>query len=253
MRRKLFSAERERLILEELRGGARSLDELSARLGVSTATVRRDLLSMEKSGRAKRVRGGAMRSDMLTGEPVFNEKRRIKDREKELISGKAAELICDGDSVYLDGGSTVLGICRRLGGKKNLSITTNSLMAASELMETGHNLFIVGGKFRPLSRTIVGCLTVKTISSMNFDKAFLGTMGLAGDGISTTDPEEAYTKELVMKRAKKVILLADSMKFGTAYFAVSGSLDDIDVIVTDKKPSAKFAKIIKNRRIELIF
>ena len=144
--RKLFSEERQRLILDRLGKDARSLDELSADLGVSTATVRRDLLFLESKGRVKRVHGGAIRPDMIVGEPLFNEKRLIREREKNAIAENAAKLVNDGESIYLDGGSTVLSMCEYLSSKKNLSIVTNSLMAASELMEAGHKLFIVGGR-----------------------------------------------------------------------------------------------------------
>ncbi len=250
--RRLFTEEREKFILGELGRGARSLDELSDSLGVSKATVRRDLLSLERSGVVRRVHGGAMRLDMLAGEPVFSEKRLIREREKGEIARKAAVLVRDGDAIYLDGGSTVLGICPLLSSRRNLSIVTNSLMAASELMETGHKLFIVGGRFRPLSRTMVGALTEKTLGSMSFDKAFLGSIGVSEEGISTTDPDEAYTKELVMRRAATVILLADSTKFGKRSIALSGSLSDIDVIVTDRRPPASLAKILRRNNIKVI-
>jgi DeoR/GlpR family transcriptional regulator of sugar metabolism len=126
-------------------------------------------------------------------------------------------------------------------------------MAASELMEAGHKLFVVGGRFRPLSRTIVGALTEKTLASMSFDKAFLGTIGISEEGISTTDADEAYTKELVMRRAETVVLLADASKFGKRAFALSGKLSDIDVIISDKALSANFAKLCKKHKIKIIF
>jgi DeoR/GlpR family transcriptional regulator of sugar metabolism len=251
--RRLFSAERERLIFDELGRDAKSIEELALSLGVSTATVRRDLLSLENKGRVKRVHGGAMRSDMLICEPLFSEKRLIREEEKSLIAEKAASFVRDGEAIYLDGGSTVLGMCACLAGRKNLSIVTNSLMAASELMEDGHKLFIVGGRFRPLSRTIVGALTEKTLASMSFDKAFLGTIGISEEGISTTDPDEAYTKELVMRRSETVVLLADASKFGKRSLALSGGLSDIDVIISGRSPPANFAKLCKKTKIKIIF
>jgi DeoR/GlpR family transcriptional regulator of sugar metabolism len=251
--KRLFPPERERFIFERLSDGAKSLEDLAEKLGVSTATVRRDLLSLEKRGKIRRVHGGAIRADIFSDEPVFSEKRKIKEKEKDLIAKKAAEFIRNGDSIYLDGGSTTLAICRHLGGKQNLSITTNSLDAAAELTDSGHNLFIVGGKFRPISRTIVGALTRQTIASLHFDTAFLGTIGFTENGISTTDPEEAYTKEIVMKNAGYVVLLADSSKLGMPSFAVSGELEDIDALITDKKPPAKFAKILRKKGIKLIY
>jgi len=250
--RRLFSLEREKLITTELKDGAKSLDELSSSLGVSTATVRRDLMMLEKKGVVKRIHGGAIRLDILEGEPIFNEKKLIRKKEKSEIAVKAASLLKDGDSIYLDGGSTVLELCQYLRTRRNLSIVTNSIMALFELMDFGHKLYLVGGTFRPLSRTIVGAMTAKTILPLNFDKAFLGTIGITEEGISTTDPDEAYTKELVMKRSETVILLADSSKFGKKSFAKSGDISDIDIIVTDNNLPAKFAKFFQKKKIKLI-
>ncbi|HRU02046.1 MAG TPA: DeoR/GlpR family DNA-binding transcription regulator [Victivallales bacterium] len=250
--RGLFSLEREKLITTELGKGAKSLEELSSALGVSTATVRRDLMILEKKGIVRRIHGGAIRLDILEGEPIFNEKKLIREKEKSEIALKAASLLSNGDSVYLDGGSTVLGLCQHLKTLRNLSIVTNSIMAIFELMDSGHKLYLVGGAFRPLSRTIVGAMTSKTISLLNFDKAFIGTIGITEDGISTTDPDEAYTKELVMRRSETVILLADSSKFGKKSLAISGDISDIDIIITDNKLPAKFAKFFQKKKIKLI-
>lgn len=240
------------MIISELGSGARSLDQLAQSLNVSKATVRRDLLELEARGVIRRVHGGAMRLDILHGEPVFNEKRLIREKEKSIIAEKALALIKDGDSIYLDGGSTVLALGSLLGKRRNLSIVTNSLMAAFELMESGHNLYIVGGKFRPLSRTLVGATTEKTLSSLYFDKAFLGTIAFSEEGISTTDPDEAYTKELVMKRAGTVVLLVDSSKVGTKSLALSGTLTDIDIVVSDDNLPSDFKNLLKKKKIKII-
>ena len=250
--RRLFFEERAKLIIAELGSGAKSLDELSDSLKVSKATVRRDLLELESRGVIRRVHGGAMRLDILHGEPVFTEKKLIKEEEKKIIAEKAFDLVENGDSVYLDSGSTVLSLCRLLNKRRNLSIVTNSLMAAFELMDSGHSLYVVGGKFRPLSRALVGAMTEKTISNMNFNKAFLGTIGFDHNGISTTDPDEAYTKELVMKRAGTVILLVDSSKVGKSSLALSGDLSDIDIVVSDKNFPSDFGNFLKKKKIRLI-
>ncbi len=252
-KRKLLTPEREEIILSELGEEAKTISELSLKLDVSEATVRRDLLSLEEQGKIKRVHGGAVRVKFSESEPVFNEKETIRPGEKERIAKLALGLINDKDTIYLDGGSTVLALAKMLGVKKGLTVVTNSLMAAAELMESGHNLIIVGGKFRPLSRTLVGPLTSKTIETLHFDKAFLGTIGFTvEDGISTTDADEAFTKELVLKRADKAILLADSSKLGKKSFAVSGSLADIDVVITDAGVQSSIARELRKKGIEVL-
>jgi DeoR/GlpR family transcriptional regulator of sugar metabolism len=251
-KRKLLSEERERLILQRLGEGVRTITELSEELDVSEATVRRDLQSLEDQGKARRVHGGAIRVQFPRTEPIFTEKAAFHAGEKRSIADIALNFIEDNDSIYLDGGSTVLGLARMLNQKKNLTIVTNSLMAAAELMESGHRLILIGGEFRALSRTLVGPLTSKIVNSLAIDKAFMGTIGFTIEGgISTTDPGEAYTKELIMHRARKVFLLVDSSKIGVPSFASSGSLNDIDTIITDSGIPEKEQKALKKKKIEV--
>ncbi|MDD5728771.1 MAG: DeoR/GlpR family DNA-binding transcription regulator [Victivallales bacterium] len=253
-RRKLLSAERERLILQALGDGVGSLADLSARLKVSEATVRRDLQSLEEQGKARRVHGGAVKVQFPRTEPIFTEKAAFHAAEKEHIAQLALELIEDDDSIYLDGGSTILALVHKLGQRKNLTIVTNSIMAAAELMESPHRLILLGGEFRALSRTLVGPLTAQIVNSLNINKAFMGTIGFTVEnGISTTDPNEAYTKELIMRRAAKVIVLADSSKIGVPSLVASGNIGNIDVLVSDGNISEEAVEKLSEQQVEIIF
>ncbi len=252
-KRKLLSAERERLILQALGDGVRTITELSRSLKVSEATVRRDLQSLEEQGRAQRVHGGAIQVRFPKIEPVFNEKASLHAAEKKLIAERALEFIEDNDTIYLDGGSTVQALARRLGARKNLTVVTNSMKAASELMESGHRLILIGGEFRVLSQTLVGPMTAKLLEGLHISKAFLGTIGFTVEqGISTTDPNEAFTKELVMKRADKKILLMDSSKVGHPSLAVSGCIEDFDVIISDENLPDQVVRQLKKKNIDVI-
>ena len=184
------------------------------------------------------MHGGATLGRTIRSEPLFQDKQSLHSQAKQAIAAAALALIEDHDRIYLDGGSTVLALARLLDRRRDLTIVTNSLMAAETLMTSGHTLILVGGEFRPLSRTVVGPLTLSVIQSVRVDKAFMGTIGFTlEDGMSTTNPNEAFTKECVMKRASQVILLADSSKLGVPSFARSGAVEDIDVLVTDGLPS----------------
>lgn len=254
--RKLLVPERETLILDLLSEKVKTLPELSESLGVSSATVRRDLISLEEQGRIHRVHGGAVRAKLSKSEPIFDEKANLKMEEKNRIAELALDFIENSDTVYLDGGSTILRLAKLLSKKESISITviTNSLMAAAEFMESPHKLILVGGEFRAISRTIVGVLTANTINSLHIDKAFLGTIGFSlQDGISTTDPNEAYTKELIMKRSGKNILMADSSKLCLQSFATSGKLEDINTLITDSGISPNMLKELKKKKIEVIY
>ncbi len=250
--RKLLLVEREELILSALGEGVRTVSELAQTLQVSEATVRRDLLELEKRDLARRVHGGAVRCGK-PGEPLFHEKTTFNAAAKEEIARKALTLIHDNDVIYLDGGSTVLSLARLLANRGgNLTIITNSLMAATELMESNCRLILLGGEFRPIARTLVGPLTLPVTETLNVDKAFLGTIGISAEGLSTTDPNEAFTKKSVMSRAKEVILLADSSKFGVKSLTAAGTLNEIHTVVSDRNLKAEFVRLLTKHKIKLI-
>lgn len=232
---RMLAAERENRILELLSGTqGRSIHELAEALAVSVATVRRDLADMEKRRLLTRVRGGATLTPARRVEPLFADKETENRAAKERIARAAFGLVEDHDVLYLDGGSTVLMLARLLPQRRDLTVVTNSLMAASALMEAGHRLILVGGEYRALARTLVGPLTAHVIKALNVNKAFMGTIGLTvAEGMTTTDVNEAFTKEQIMGRANQVILLADHTKIGVPSFARSGSIEDVDILVTD--------------------
>jgi DeoR/GlpR family transcriptional regulator of sugar metabolism len=232
--KKLLSIEREKLILNLIAAGTTLVQDISAEIGVSLATVRRDLISLEKRGKIRRVHGGAVPTADAGIEPLFVEKILRNRDNKSKIAKAALSLVEDSDVIYLDGGSTILELAKLLDAKRDLTIVTNSIMTVVELFETSHKLILVGGEFRKLSRTVVGPMTAETIDKLHIDKAFIGTIGFSfEEGISTTDSNEAFTKERVMRRSGKVILLVDGSKLGVPSFARSGTLEDIDIIVTD--------------------
>ncbi len=238
---RMITAEREHRILELLRDvTVLKVAELSEALAVSEATVRRDLQSMHERGLLQRVRGGATLHPLTRAEPLFDDKQTQNIEAKRRIAAAALEMIDDHDQLYLDGGSTVLALARLLARRRrHLTITTNSLMAAEALMNSGHRLVVIGGEFRALSRTLVGPITAAAIDRIHVDKAFMGTIGFTiSEGMMTTDPNEAFTKERILERANQVILLADSAKLGIPSFARSGRPEDIDVLITDRVDEA---------------
>lgn len=229
------------------------LEELCAVLKVSPATMRRDLNELEARGAIRRVHGGAVSTESRLDEPLFDDKTSIAAREKSRIAEAALGFIQPGDTIYLDGGSTVLELARRLRDRTDLTVVTNSLRAALELSGQGPRLILVGGELRRRSQTVVGALSRFVLEQLHVDKAFMGTIGFdPAEGLTTTDPNEAYTKSLVARQAKEVILLMDSSKAGKVSFARAGALDDLDAVITDRKLDAKVAETLKKKGIRLI-
>jgi DeoR/GlpR family transcriptional regulator of sugar metabolism len=229
------------------------LEELSAALGVSQATVRRDLEALAAAGRLRRVHGGAVAVDERLDEPQFDAKAGAAAAEKVRIAGRAVELLAQDETVYLDSGSTVLAVARMLHGWTRLTVVTNSLPAATELAGRGPRLIMIGGELRATSRALVGPLTRLFLEELRVDRALMGTFALSvEDGLTTTDPSEAYTKELVMGRAREVILLADSTKMGTHSFVRAGTLDRVNTIVTDAGINERLVRVLTRRGIRVI-
>ncbi len=235
------------------RDGAVRVESLCAELGVSAATVRRDLEVLEEHGQVRRVHGGAVRLHGRLDEPLFDDKKAIARPEKVAIATAALALIEAGDTIYLDGGSTVLELARLLVSREDVTIVTNSLRAAAELAAGGPKLIVIGGELRRRSQTIVGALTRQTLESIHVDKAFMGTMGLTlNDGLSTTDPNEAFTKELVMARARQVVLLTHHEKFGSVAFSKAGELKDVNILITDDGADPAFVRAARRAGVRVM-
>ena len=239
---------------ELIRGsGVIRVEEICRRLHISPATARRDLDELEAAGAIRRVHGGAVSVESRLEEPLFDDKASIAAREKNRIAEAALKFVENGDTIYLDGGSTVLEFARLLRDRTNITVVTNSLRAAHELAGRGPRLILIGGELRRLSQTMVGPLTRCVLQELHVDKAFMGTIGLTlKEGLTTTDPSEAFTKEFVMSRARQVVLLADSAKAGKVSFARAGRLENVHVFITDKQLDKNFAKELTNLKIKLV-
>ncbi len=235
--------------LRELVRGQRAVrvDAIGRQLGISPATVRRDLLALERRGEVQRVHGGAISTGERVEEPRFEDKASLAPEEKRRIAQAALAFVRPGDTIYLDGGSTVLELARLLRDRPRLTVVTNSLRAAQEMAGGGPRLILIGGELRRLSQTLVGR---HLLDEIQVDRAFMGPIGLApGVGLTTTDPEEAYTKTLVMERAREVVLLADGSKIGKVTFARAGRLEHVRVLITDRTADPSFLKALSRRGV----
>jgi DeoR/GlpR family transcriptional regulator of sugar metabolism len=249
-----LAAERVELVLALLRErGAARVEELSKAADVSQATIRRDLADLDARGRVRRVHGGAVAVGSRLQEPVFDDKAAIFAAEKQRIAETAMGFIKPNASVFLDGGSTVLALARLLADVSGLTVVTNSLRVAGTLSHGGPTLILLGGELRRLSQTFVGPLTQPVMDLLRVDVAFMGTIGLsARDGLTTTDPKEAFTKRLVMRHAREVVLLADSSKIGAVSFVNFASLKDIGLLITDGGVRAKTAAELRRLGVNVI-
>ncbi len=229
------------------------VDALVRDLGVSAATIRRDLEQLEQRGALRRVHGGAVAVESNLDEPLFDDKTQIAAPEKLRIAQAAAALVKPGSSIFLDGGSTILAMVPLLRDMTDLTVVTNSLRVAHELAGGGPTLIVVGGELRRRSQTMVGPLTDPILSSLHMDTAFVGTIGLdLRNGLTTTDPREAFTKTLILRQAQQIVLLADSTKAGKTSFVRFGSPREAHVFITDSRTPKDLVKALQRQGLRVI-
>lgn len=251
----MFAEERRKQIVKILEIKKRaSVNELSEEFDVSRATIRRDLSELEKNGFLRRTHGGAILSGSSKLEPSFEEKEDRFAGEKIAIGKKAAEIIKDGDTIYLDAGTTTRQIIEFLSSKKNLTIVTNALHIIKKIKEVNINceLVVVGGNFKWTTEAMVGPMAENFINDLRVDKAFIGANGFNNkDGATTPDPKEGKMKELALNIAAENFLIFDKSKWEEVYFYRFAEVSQIDFIITDDIDSDK-RNFLEDNNIKII-
>ncbi|MFT4234546.1 MAG: DeoR/GlpR family DNA-binding transcription regulator [Microbacterium sp.] len=256
----MYATERRELIERVLHEDGRIVvTEVAARLGVTTETVRRDLLVLEEAGILRRVHGGAVAAERGSlAEASLRERTAQHGAAKSAIAARALRALGDvfTGSLLLDAGTTTGALAailpRRLAGT-GAEVVTHAVALAAELAGVdGLGLTTLGGRVRSITGAAVGSSTVAEIDRLRPDVAFVGTNGLsAGFGLSTPDPSEAEVKRAIIASARRVILLADASKFGVETLVQVARLDEIDVLVTDMAPEAELAEALEAAGVEV--
>lgn len=208
--------------------------ELMERLNVSEATIRRDLNALEKSGKLKRVHGGAVLND--SKEEDIISKKGIHSKEKEEIAKKASKLVKDGDVIYLDAGTSTEALIKYLEGKENIVVVTNGITHLEELNRYGIETHLLGGEAKFTTGATVGIGAVHSLRTYNIDIAFMGANAVSKEGYSTPDTKEAIIKSEAVKRSERVYFLCDSSKFGKRSFINFATLDEGELITEGDIP-----------------
>jgi DeoR/GlpR family transcriptional regulator of sugar metabolism len=253
----VFARERQAHIarIVEEHGRAR-VSDLATRFGVSSVTIRKDLLVLETDGRVVRTHGGAIVPDRSRPELAFEIRERLQQGEKSRIGTAAAELVRDGESIVMDASTTALAVARRLaarGGWSQLTVITNGLRLASELAgSSGITVLMLGGRVRWEALSVVGQLGDGLFSRINVQKAFVGAAGFTIEsGLSDATDEEAQIKRSMIAAAREVIAIVDSTKWERAAFATFCPTADIDMVLTDERAPAPMLAGLRERGIEV--
>lgn len=223
-----------------------TVSKLMKRLYVSPATIRRDLEAMAKKGLLKRVHGGAILFASKNEESSIITRSKTMVQEKRVIAANAVNFLKNNQSVFLDSSSTVCALVPLLNDFKYLTIITNALSTAIEVGEkTDFKIFVPSGFVKRPSNSLLGDGTNQALADLHCDLFIFSAAGLdTRRGITEASIEQAEAKKIMMQNAEKRILLLDHSKFGQSYLAKSCDLANVDVLVTDQKPSEEYMRFL---------
>lgn len=239
-----------------------SIEQICKHFDVSSITIRRDLAGLEKEGFLKKVHGGAVyneinKKSIIDSLPIFSKQLELFQKEKDLISKEASKRIQDNCNIIIESGTTCLSMVKYLEDKKNLKVITAGFPIAIELWKLSlkkHDLQvgICGGIIKEKIGILTGPFAVNFFNFINADICFISCTAISLDkGISTATSEDCDITNAVIKCAKKVILVADSSKFGKYSFINVLPLNAIDEIITDKNIDPKIYDDIKKIGIKV--
>ena len=229
----MLKTERKQLILEELQEHhVVSLEKLVSLLETSESTVRRDLDELEAENKLRRIHGGAELPHSLQQEESIQEKSVKNLQEKKLLAHKAVSLIKEKDVIFIDAGTTTAFLIKEL-SNKDITVVTNSIHHAVQLVEKQIPTVMVGGSVKMTTDASIGGVTLNQINQLHFDRAFIGMNGVDENYYTTPDMEEGAIKRAIIDNAKQTYVLVDASKVGQTCFAKVAPLKRA-VVITSK-------------------
>jgi DeoR family transcriptional regulator of aga operon len=216
-------------------GGCVQVGDLAHRFGVSEATVRRDLAVLEEQRLLTRTHGGALAQDVAYELPVRYRDGHQSDAKRAIAKRAVQRLPIGAHVVGLTGGTTTSEVARQLADRVELTVVTNALNIAMDLVVRPRvKLVVVGGVSRPQSYELVGPWADEVLSSVNIGTAYVGVDGISAvGGLTTHDEIEARTNRTMISRAQRVIVVADGTKVGRAMLARMADVAVVTELITD--------------------
>ena len=231
------------------------VSELAERFDVSEETIRRDLEKLERDGLVQKSYGGAVLNENAQGDMPLAVRKRTNVIGKQKIAELVAKYIPDNSSIMLDSSSTALFIAKRIKDRKNMVVITNSLEILVELKDRKEwKIFSSGGRLGEDSLALVGSQADKMISGFHVNRAIISCKGFdINKGFTDSNDMHASTKRTMLENCETRVLAVDSSKFNRIAFNVVGTLADIDVLVTDVKPSDEWLEKIKQHGVKCLY
>ncbi len=231
----MLPVERQRMILSYLaKNGNVSVVDLCNMYNVSEMTIRRDLTSLQSQGLLKRTYGGAIPTEPAFFEISQRAKLSMFIEEKKQIGIYCANLVRDGDVVFLDSGTTTLQIAKALKGR-SITVLTNDLNIASELLDChAITLFIVGGELNRENNNLLGSKAISFFDDIRGDVLFLAVEGVDENaGFTVPDLDEVPIKRRMMGTVDKVYVVSDHSKLGRNSMGIIAPIGGVTALITD--------------------
>ncbi len=250
-----LKAERQRLIRDLVEAAGRvTVPELSQRLGVSTATVRRDLMELHLQRRLHRTHGGAVRLEHSVSEPPMLERAREQAEAKRRIGRLTASRLHDGETVFLGSGTTVLAVADAIPPAVRLTVITNSLAVANRLADRPSiDLIVIGGMFRRSELSMIGYIAEQAIRELRADRVIMGMRGIdVAAGFTHEYLPEIMTDRAILGIAPQVVVVADHTKFGRVCPVAVAPVTAAQVVVTDHDAPPEIVDRLRGLGLEVL-
>lgn len=230
-----------------------SVDELVDKFKVSKATVRRDLEILSHQGVICMLRGGARKKDGVERELLYSEKLGCHREEKVRICQKAADMLKEGQTIFLDTGVTAREMISFLCEMRNIHVVTNDVWIAAHIVSnTDIKVSVPGGNIRRGFYTIKGSETEKYMQNLYVDVAFISIDAIDSKfGCSITNNDEVQIKKQMIANSNKTVIIADHSKFETVASWKVCPLSSIDLFITGKELSGDIQSLYKKMDMEI--
>lgn len=254
-KRDLYMEERRQAILRQVQEAGRvTVAGLSEVYGVSEVTVRADLQALCDQGLLERTHGGAVRISSGLHDLALTRRLRQQVQEKDHIGRVAAQQVEDGEAVFLDSSSTALAIARHLKQRRQLTIITNSLAVAQEMLDAADvTVVMTGGTLQKDTASLIGTEGLAFLRRYNIQKGFFGAHGVAiAEGLTDISADEADVKRPLLAMCRQVIAVADGTKWGRAGLASFAQIEDLDMLITDEHAPAALVERVTGLGVQVI-
>lgn len=249
----MLTTERKKMILQTLQQEGRVLaKQLSQQLQLSEDTIRRDLRELASEGLLQRVHGGALPASPALAD--LSARRDVSRDDKLAIARTASGMAKNGQTLFLDGGTSAVAVARALSDNLAATVVTHSPDVVLALLDKpAIEIELIGGRIYKHSNVASGAVALEAISQIHVDIYFMGVTGIHVDyGLTTGDREEAAIKRAICRQAGETIVLASQEKLGAVSAYAVVALSEIECLVVEKAKTSAEVQRLREKGVTIV-